>query len=307
MKSEKSGKGVTEKKLHLLRSYDHDMRNPEGALYLIRQDTPEPTLKSGATTVNYGVAEQLHVWQVARAATAAPFYFREISFPRGPLEGKRTQHFSDGGFGAQNNPTKLGIREIETMYGLERVGAIVNVGTSRSSVSGGNGTKDIVKAAFGAVTDPQIVAEELEGQKFSWRFNDGEGIGVELDEWKPSGRFANDPGHKTLDKIRQGFHRWAADGSNQRMITACAKELVKRRRQRIHDMGRWEVFATCAAFKCGYPECGDAHAPFRIRRDLLDHYTRIHKVPDGDADAMVERATKKWRYQDTLGSQTHRA
>lgn len=297
MRSETTSAGVTEKKLFLFRTYDHD-KDPEGIPYrprLRRQNTPDPNMIRRPTTINYGVAESLCVWQVARAATAAPFFFSTIKFQRHTLEGVRTEHFSDGGFGPQNNPTMEGIREIETMYGNGRVGAIVNVGTSRDPSLDGNGTMTRIKGTFDAATDPRIVADEVRRRQIAWRFNDDGGIGVAMDEWKPSGRFVKAPGRKTLGKIRIEFHRWASESANHKSISACARELVKRRRRRIEDKGRWEVFATGAFFGCGIAGCLDA--PFPSAEDLREHYIRSHGFGDGEVDAVVERGTKKWRYQ----------
>ena len=49
--------------LHLLRSYRHDK--------ILSVEPP-------CGPVNYGEPEPLEIWKVARAATAAPFYFKEV-------------------------------------------------------------------------------------------------------------------------------------------------------------------------------------------------------------------------------------
>jgi hypothetical protein len=245
--------------------------------------------------MNFGPAESLYVWQVARAATAATFYFKEISFKRNPVGGTRTHFFSDGGFGA-NNPTLLGIREIELLYGKDRVGAVVSVGTSRSDDSDGKGLIARFKKIANQATNPEQVADELSGRQLYWRFNDKTGIGVELDEWKPNGKLTKGkPGQRTLKKIRDGFTQWYADVLNRDELLECAQELVKRRRLRTGDRGRWEIFATCADFAC--PKAGCLSIQFQSREDLCAHFINVHKVAANEVEGRVDGRIKTWQYQ----------
>src|SRR5205085_1147612 len=81
--------------------------------------------------INYGKAQKFQIWEVARAATAAPLYFEPLKIE---IPGN-TGHllFTDGGFNYTNNPTAEGTREIEDLSGSNSIGVVVSIGTARRS------------------------------------------------------------------------------------------------------------------------------------------------------------------------------
>jgi hypothetical protein len=244
-------------------------------------------------------ADNWQVWRVARAATAAPMYFAELAHQQdGMSESGTVTYFSDGGFGAENNPTDEGITEIQSLHGFENLGVVVNVGTSRKKQqAGGKSIFKRVHNSFDRATDPDSVAAKVASMNlpYEWRFNDENGVEVELDEWKPNGYFSKSPGVKTLGKIKSKFNEWAADPENSAYLRRCAKELVSRRRARIKNSAMWEIYATCASYTCDIGDC--RNRPIADRTTLEMHLKSTHSVAESELQSTVGAATKMWRYQ----------
>lgn len=270
------------KKLYLIRSYDH--RTKEGA----------PELVHG---VIQGPAERMEIWQVARSATAAPMYFKEMKFDT--QQSSRTHFFSDGGFGVTNNPTLIGHQEMETNWGPDNIGAIVSIGTSRAVSRDGSRIMEPVRDAFEHATDPQHVADVMRGKGLEhyWRLNDDVGIEMELDDWKPNSMMTRkqDRGRKTLRRITENFNQWAGKPQNYKLIEQCAAELVRRRRARIKNSARWERFATGAHdFQCRHEDCQDFSLP--TRAFFEEHWQKCHQNK-ADAQRCKEPDFKVWEYK----------
>jgi hypothetical protein len=283
---------VSEQRLYLLRTYKYEKK--DGLMMRSKRRTNTATLTDDEK--DYGSDWQ--IWQVARAATAAPMYFKELPEKRHMREGETMVYFSDGGFGQTNNPTYEGIAEIRSLHGDGNLGAVVNIGTSRSKLKAGG--KSIIKRAkvgFHIATDPKAVAEKMNALNLDdyWRFNDEDGIDVDLDDWKPNGYFTKHPGTKTLEKIKNKFREWALEPENSEHLRSCAEELVIRRRARTRDLAKWRIYATNATFSCTYAECHVGS--FEDHETLENHFRNNHFVPESEMRAKVDRATKMWQYQ----------
>jgi patatin-like phospholipase/acyl hydrolase len=153
----------------------------------------------------------MHIWQVARAATAAPMYFKELKVHLPGRNGDQKTYFSDGGFGVTNNPAQVALIEMMILYGATNVGAIVSIGTARAPETSSRDLFGRVRKMASVATNPENVAEWMrtEDPDCYWRFNDKTGLCIELDEWKPNGLFTKKPGHETLRKIQASFDGWA--------------------------------------------------------------------------------------------------
>jgi hypothetical protein len=275
---------ATARKLYLLRSYDHENRfnlSTEAAL----------------PVANFGPAETMQIWQIARAATAAPFYFREIIFR--PAGSNNKIHYSDGGFGITNNPTAVGIHEIGIQYGDDCVGAVVSIGTAKAdSQSGGHNARAHVEQAFEKATNPKEVHVNVKNQKSKYRYyarlNDEDGLNIPLDDWKPN-RFSNKPGSKTVEHITNKFAVWLLDRKNLDQIQLCAKELVSRRIARTENRAQWERFALgIEHFVCISHDC--VNEKFTRRRWFDSHWDDTHRETDDGHQYKVPR-TVAWDYQ----------
>ena len=160
---------------YLIRSYDHEEQNsPENstrptsrpATQSSRTNTDMSGRKKSLDNINYDKAQQLEVWQVARAATAAILYFEPLTIENARAGG--STEFRDGGFSQANNPTRTGKHEIEDLHGYASIDIIVSVGTARKLV------KDAKKKTFFSTipnlanefadnaTDPEKTHEEIQ-------------------------------------------------------------------------------------------------------------------------------------------------
>jgi hypothetical protein len=257
---------------------------------------------------NYGTAETMEISQVARATTAAPMYFRELKFHQKVGTKGQKYYFSDGGFGETNNPTDIGLQEIETLPGKHTVGAIVNIGTARGKPDPSRKSVfSVMRRMASKATDPNIVAREMSrrGLENYWRFNDDQGINVELDEWKPTGWFTmgSTPGATTLKKMDDAFNAWACKHANIEWLKNCAKELVAIRRGRCQEKSRWEQFALGAHdYRCKHEDCCSDPA-YSSRHQFMEHWERVHEgCGDGeDDDTFKEPNFRMWTYQKPHG------
>lgn len=276
-------------RLHLLRSY----KPPE----------KEKNVDKETRETNFTSEQKMEIWQVARAATAAPMYFGEFTIAS-KINGR--VYYSDGGFGLTNNPTQEGIRELHHLHRRREgeavvrgaIGTIVSIGTARAkNRPGGKNILRRIKDAFDRATNTQNVADAVAYDVLSnyWRFNDTEGIKVELDDWKPN-KFSSDPGHKTRAEIKTGFQRWLSEWSNSDDLKACARELVRRRRARTDNRSKWERFATVAEFRCSHYECREMI--IGSRDDFEEHFESKH-LDEEYGEAHKKPGETTWTYPDS--------
>lgn len=322
MKSEADGRSS---RLYLIRSYDHDKQDsPDHS----RGPTPRTTMRSGRTNtdistntnaiqrrreqkkslihINYEKAQQLEVWQVARAATAAKFYFEPLKIENARSGG--FTEFTDGGFGQANNPTRTGKQEIEDLHGYTSIGIVVSVGTARKL------KEDAKKATFfstipdsarefaDTATDPEIIHNEMQREHANhnefpyYRLNHPGGLQTELDEWEPKRKMYNkkDDGAKTIADMESAFAKWAAKRDSIRQLQECADALVARRRERM-TTGKWERYATGSHFECRVRGCDPGD--FFDRHQFMSHLSDNHLFEGDELKDEVSQCRKHWRYQ----------
>jgi hypothetical protein len=254
--------------------------------------------------VNYGPATNFEIWQIARAATAAPFYFDRLKVK---LEDKEAI-FEDGGFGKSNNPTIEGIQEIKKLHGKDSVGVVVSVGTARADHVQGTGILHRVRKMGHIATNPDDVHKEVErllasaqlnetADRFDYfRLNAPGLLNIALDEWKPKS------GEKTLEKIRKEFYQWLANTDIQEDLESCARQLVTCRRERALDRHRWEHFAIGSVYRClGCFDVEGCGAEFKDRGSFLNHLIRDHNLENNDINEEdIRRAPwmEKFKYRE---------
>ncbi|KAL9127322.1 MAG: hypothetical protein Q9217_003784 [Psora testacea] len=165
-------------------------------------------LRKGATAKerlvdrNPGPAHDIPIWQVARATSAAPTYFKEVK-----IEGRL---YLDGGFGA-NNPCVEIYEEVRKMNNNHErcAGIIISIGTGKNNESRfpkHEGFKDYLKAGLGKFLSYENFARKWASdseeahkdmikawintkQTFKYhRFNVEQGLDcMKLDEWRTRG------------------------------------------------------------------------------------------------------------------------
>ena len=157
---------------------------------------------------NPGPAHDLPIWQVARATSAAPTYFKEVTIEK--------QKYLDGGFGA-NNPTVEIYEEVRRMNNNndKSTASIISIGTGKnneqrisSRLKGKDKVKEFFKAGLGGkyldymnfakvwATNSETAHVDMtrrwvDSHKIFeyYRFNVEQGLDtMKLDEWKQRGR-----------------------------------------------------------------------------------------------------------------------
>ena len=301
---------------YLIRSYDHEIRDSPthsrltsranttlgGRTNTGRTDTGM-TDSSGTRVpkkrrMNYEVAQNFEVWQVARAATAAPFFVDPLKIPLVGSEGHLV--LRDGGFSSMNNPTKEAIKEIEELYGSDSVGSVVSVGTARKDYGEVKPhffltIPKYVKETTKVAINPEKVHSDLESDMREgnyWRLNDPEKLGVELDEWLPRhSTRGTTSGSKTIKNISDAFREWLAVLANVEYLQECAAQLVECRHRRM-NLPEWECFATGARFRCRTRRCDEI---FRDRTSFASHL-RMHSPGREISREKLNSYRKVWRY-----------
>lgn len=264
---------------------------------------------------NFGEPSAIPIWQVGRATSAAPTYFR---FMEMELEGKRVR-FKDGGFGT-NNPSFEAYEDIREKHGgaTPIIGPFISIGTggkpaSRFSKRRGNLSDALasLKGATGDVSETQRVHDMMsrvsrtdnDEEVFPYyRFQIDQSLGnIGLDEWK-SYRFArrrnksSASGAQTLDKIETVVNNFLDNDEVKKDLDACAKILVKRRRLRIRDPVRWHRYATLSSHKCNLKGC--EKMPINDADDFQSHLKRKHHLNEEEIKEKVNECMfYEWTYR----------
>lgn len=275
---QKSRDGTTEEAPFIFRSYDLGLaRKPVDLADLPR---------------NYDDSRNHEIWEVCRATTAAPFYFKPLV-----IEG---DEYSDGGTMA-NNPTIEALREIRRLHTkCSKLFASFGTGKAVKESTFMKQTKNhphilralnragkVLGRARGALVDCQNIHEAIEellknstGGPDYRRFNVEDGLGkMKLNEWKSARDDEKGGKCSTLRYIQICTERELAKQSVQEELKALATQLVKLRRSRAIDEDRWERFACCTSFKC--LKARDCNTPteehtFSLKRDMKRHLVEKH-------------------------------
>ena len=293
---------------YLIRSYDHDRQTaPSSAMIPTRGTTTASSLVNtdiftdpSATTrkpkLNFGDAQKFEIWQVARAATAAPLFFEPLKVEMANTSGHIL--FTDGGFGQNNNPTRQAIREIEGLHGAGSIGIVVSVGTARGKEEDNRFRMvRFINSLVSEHTDPEVIHDDIQEQapqKFSYyRLNHPEGLDIGLDRWEPRGPFSKDAGSETIKRITTAFEKWACRGPNINYLKSCARMLVECRWNRMYTP-KWERYAIGARYRCRVQGC-DLEDFFD--GDKFKDHLRGHGRPEYSLDREVDYCKYYWKYQ----------
>lgn len=234
----------------------------------------------------YGDPSNLRVWEVARATSAAPKYFKPIFIESG--DGQTKHKFKDGGFGF-NNPSHALYEDIRYKHGEDRIAMFVSIGTGESKLKHGSArnhvrnTIDDLKVAtkmpaqVGQVHDQMTGLSSTEhGIRFPYyRFHGGTKLGaIALDEWKDhklasKRKKSTQPGHKTIQDITDAVDEYLQNREVQKELRTVAKALVRRRRLRAKNLSEWGRYALFTEYRCDCKKSDER--PFRTANDFRDH------------------------------------
>lgn len=305
--------------MQLIRSYDCDILGEDETRSARRGTTRSNTGASrnaarGQPFVKTGPADNFEIWQVARAATAARYYFKAMEIE--DTARKETIIFEDGGLGHTSNPTQFGINDITLQEGPNAVGIVVSVGTARGELGRqkegilGRAKRKIVDTIWNS-SDPGLVHEWVEkNQRLYpnmeyWRLDpahdeggSGQLLNMPLDEWKPKKSRGNQlSGSKTLNEIIRAFDAWVAQGRVQNNLRDCAAQLVEQRRLRMQDEVRWERYAMVTDYKCCERPCSRRDRKFTDLQDFENHLKEEHGVRDCDLRSKKKNSAHPWKYR----------
>jgi hypothetical protein len=258
--------------------------------------------------INYESAQSFPIWQVARAATAAPTYFEPL---RIETPGSSAHSiFTDAGLGPTINPTQEGILEIKDLYRESSIGVVVSVGTAKRRELWGGGIRRPVKALASMVADPEIIHTNVNKESVKegfpyYRLNDPDKLNIELDEWEPKQRPLSRkiPGSITLERMTVAFKDWASMPETAEQFEKCANELVKRRQARATDDAKWERYAIGVQFRCLRKEC--EREDFDNRGEFHHHLSNDHGTPQDCLDDETDFCMRRWHYRGAASSRMH--
>ncbi|KAH8660662.1 acyl transferase/acyl hydrolase/lysophospholipase [Tricladium varicosporioides] len=247
--------------------------------------------------LNPDYAHNIPTWQVARATTAAPSYFK-------PMKIGSTTHI-DGGFGSANNPTIYAYEEVRQMSDDDNpIALTISIGTGlRRDVSPYSDGAFLgkwaayVRFARHIATDSEETHRGMERQQESHRrllrrykpelveeyhrFNVEHGMeDMKLGEWKTR-QTQDGIQYLTLEKMEEATRAYYEQESVQADLRRFAGILVVNRRQRSRDAERWNNVALGLQYHCILEECGHQRTKFYpVDIHLRTHLVREHKLKD---------------------------
>jgi hypothetical protein len=226
----------------MFRSYDH----------LVEQET------ESRLVLNPGPAQQVPIWAVAHATTAAPIYFRAMKIG--------SSEFRDASFFVQN-PTLYAFDEVSQMHGStpDSVALTVSIGSGNlpkrdfapggkirlSPLSNISQKMRTISSFIQQYNDPhyQMIRNEhhLQGTRrdnLYVRFNVESGLqDVTRGEWKIKKPLLGTkaPVNHTVEKILSATAEYLRQPRVQEQLMVVAERLVSNKRQRAQDVAKWKV------------------------------------------------------------------
>ena len=259
----------------------------------------------------------LYIWQVARATSAAPTYFRPIEIERGNQPESVT--FKDGGFGS-NNPSEEAYLDIIEKHGgkSQKMGPFISIGTGippielfprkkgnfRNAITNLKAALRLPSRTIGVHNRMERLANHNNKKCFPYfRFDGGERLGeIALDEWKGhrltwlTGKDKT-PGCTTLDEMYVATAAYLAEPKVQEDLTECAKILVRRRHLRIRNSSEWDRYAAFSYYDCNVQGCD--RPPNNKADDFRKHLREVHHIiAEQEMEQRVQECRRiHWKYR----------
>ncbi|KAE8450481.1 hypothetical protein EG329_006211 [Mollisiaceae sp. DMI_Dod_QoI] len=265
-----------------------DAELPNSAPYLFRSYDHWGAVPAVITDRNPGIAHSNPIWEVARATTAAPFYFDPVKISN--------RKFGDGGFGT-NNPALEMFFEVASMNGND-IGCfnlLLSIGTGESSISrleSGPLAKYLgyFRAARKLASDSTQVHLQMESLKENseipyHRFDVPERFELgrmKLDELKMPTRRREG----TLAKIERVTDEYCDTIAEE--LNEVAVILVNHRKERM-ESDWWDLVSTGLRYRCRMRRCRRCQELRPRRKDLELHLSKDHSL---DGDALKDMLTK---------------
>ena len=222
------------------------------------------------------------IWQVARAASAAPSHFKSMHMDEAWYFDAAT---------VLNNPSWEVVKEVGLLAkeSHDAIDLLLSVGSGNAKGNNprhrfGPGSLVQELTEISEVVHKKITSEsKVQGFDY-FRLDVEEGLqAVRVNEWRPK-----PDGDITLRNIEMATKKYLEQKSVGRSIQRCAEYMVDKRTQRAQTM-RWERFATGAYYRCPLADdCPTPKAQFNTRNDLMDHLRTKHNQAPPDADHYQE-------------------
>ena len=253
------------------------------APYLIRSYRHPRSLDPDTLERNPGRDDNYPIWQVGRATSAAPLYFKSVRLE----EDDERFELIDGGFGA-NNPSEEAWRSVKQLHNRnpKAVSVLVSIGTGKNIEHGKNPRAGYrlylkyVNAAAKWATDSERTHETVSDATYRnseyFRLNVEHGLGkMKLDAWKGKKRM------ETLDLIRTKTDDYLQSPGVHEKIVESARSLVTIRQLRsvAEYSDRWERFCHGVEYACRWDGCDESGRRFK-RRELRRHLEETHRCVD---------------------------
>jgi Patatin-like phospholipase len=252
-----------------------------------------PEDRSRIDQLNPGPAHDIPTWQVARATSAAPTYFKEMKI-------RQTIHL-DGGFGNANNPTRFAWSEVNQMNGdnPKATALTLSIGTGLPRRVRFRNDRYIGKwiayfkfmAHIAADSEEAHLAmlhhhRDLSRSENYYRFNVDAGLeDIKMGEWKTRNTQAGKV-YLTLDNIAAATTTYLQKPEVQERLRHFAEILVNNRRQRCQD-SRWNNAAMGQKYHCTVKRCGERNTCHETHENLRHHLKEAHGLADTTAEDRI--------------------
>jgi predicted acylesterase/phospholipase RssA len=258
-----------------------------------------------------GPADNFEIWEVARAATAAPFYFDPIAIETRDQASRTIRIYEDGGMGQTTNPTSEGITDIEKQHGADAVGIVVSVGTARGTLKMKKNvivgkTRETIIHGVWSQSDPGKVHQDIKSKMEHypnmeyWRLNPsskdaknhGQLLNMPLDECEPkrARKTGERAGARTIREIETAFANWAQRTKVQKKLEELAQRLVAQRRLRLQNAAKWERFSMAVDYRCKHFNCPKLSSKFTNLPEFQHHLQNNHGI---SSERELEKQKKK--------------
>ena len=278
--------------------------------YLFR--TYENSHRSGQPpNRNLDLAHHIAVWQVARATTASPTFFRPVIID--------DHQFVSGGF-RRNNPCAEIYKEIQNMDGMDNVDIMLSIGTGNHRI------RSLIDQFLGLVWSFRLqrIPQNIKSRRDYRRLDIGALGQLNRDQWQAGGRVRTNicsligrhRSKKNAAALGQGSRTAIANSDNpsvptfrninfniaewfqprdvteesirkhtrdyldreyvQSEINKIAKILVEKRRDRVKNIKRWEKFCCETWYQCKVHDCPRHEKKYSSRRALQIHILDKH-------------------------------
>ncbi|KAK4168356.1 acyl transferase/acyl hydrolase/lysophospholipase [Cladorrhinum sp. PSN259] len=311
-----SSEGASLHKPYIFRSYDNFRLapNPGGHPQPARTSDPNAPKHTRRSTT-------LPVWKLARAATAAQFYFKPLLIAlddsevirnskqeKKKLASGNVAEYTDAGVDRVNNPSQAVYKELRTaLTHSKKIETWVSVGTARGTKKDERRLLGFLKSKIHAAGDTEEVdaamreasvigTPEYKGPFNYYRLNDSEGLpDLPMDDWEPSST-----GETTLRQMRESFQQYYNRQDVHAYFRKCAAELVTIRRARVQaDPSFWERYALGTTYTCRETHCKyEPDMTWEYKDMFKTHLRNDHNLTaDADTERACRSGTLRWEYK----------